>query len=223
MANVQPNMTPYHYTHNNPINRIDPNGNLDKKLLKRGLKNAAIGGLMVAGGLATTLASEGVLAYIGVFGIFGGVFEANIGANQIWAAINDNPDPIPNGGMAHIATQLGASNTTALYIELGYDLMSLMANVISAQAAAGATISDIIAIIDSYGISEDAKAILIIFAKAEIDNSKDNANKKGKESDDPEKPKKPKKPEKPEESDKNKENNKFNFGDYWIKFDPSIR
>ncbi len=31
LAKFQPDMTPYHYTHNNPLNRIDPTGMLDKK------------------------------------------------------------------------------------------------------------------------------------------------------------------------------------------------
>ncbi len=85
-------MTPYHYTHNNPINRFDPDGNTDWDAVVLGAFKVGGGVKIFVNGvslLLTSTAAEVPSAGLATFGIIGGGVLASIGVGVASDGLND--------------------------------------------------------------------------------------------------------------------------------------
>ena len=84
-------ISPYAFCHDNPINRIDPDGRADWELVLKGALTTAAGASTFVGGMAAIGASGGLAAGIGVLGIISGNTSIGIGISMMTVGLISDP------------------------------------------------------------------------------------------------------------------------------------
>ena len=84
-------ISPYAFCHDNPINRIDPDGRADWELVLMGALTTAAGAGTFVGGMAAIGASGGLAAGIGVLGIISGNTSIGIGISMMTVGLISDP------------------------------------------------------------------------------------------------------------------------------------
>ena len=121
LAEKYPNISPYAYCKENPVNRVDSDGRIDWKLTGKGIlvTISGIGGIVA--GASVVAGSAGLMGGLGAFMITGGYFSTGVGLSLFTIGLMTDPSEKNDEIMKTMPTDLSEIFTKPLDIILEND------------------------------------------------------------------------------------------------------
>ena len=121
LAEKYPNISPYAYCKENPVNRVDSDGRIDWKLTGKGIlvTISGIGGIVA--GASVVAGSAGLMGGLGAFMITGGYFSTGVGLSLLTIGLMTDPSEKNDEIMKTMPTELSEIFTKSLDIILEND------------------------------------------------------------------------------------------------------
>lgn len=121
LAEKYPNISPYAYCKENPVNRVDSDGRIDWKLTGKGIlvTISGIGGIVA--GASVVAGSAGLMGGLGAFMITGGYFSTGVGLSLLTIGLMTDPSEKNDEIMKTMPTELSEIFTKPLDIILEND------------------------------------------------------------------------------------------------------
>ncbi len=127
-----PNISPFVYVHDDPINRLDSDGKVDWKLVKDGAIEAILGyGTAVGSGYAIANSGGTLAPVLGTIGLMGGLTGGSWGMAHIIAGIVEKRGVLEEGLISTTVKNCGGSDLAAAYIGTGVSTFNLAIDVVS--------------------------------------------------------------------------------------------